>query len=333
MPKDIVVGINIHHKGFMAYTDNLEQNLDDCAAMGLKMIRYNNNGNTPEALAEIKHVADECHKRGMKIMLCMDHYKSWSHRGERTFEEHEAYFEEYMEKVSAYLKDDIDIYQVFNEMDVSCMGGDIFNITKPGRDGLEKGEYDSVMWDNGIVAMRGSLKGLKKGYDKAVTSVNFCWWHMIYIYAMYDAGCRWDVIGIDWYSDCEEVSSIDLIVKEICDHIPDSEIMICETNQWMNFHARWDEEKRNLIATKESRDKLQAEWVSSFIQKVYDMPEPRFKAIIFYELLDESIYEKNAGRYHGESHFGFIECDERGHNRINKPVYEATKKKIEELGI
>ena len=226
MPKDIVVGINIHHKGFMAYTDNLEQNLDDCAAMGLKMIRYNNNGNTPEALAEIKHVADECHKRGMKIMLCMDHYKSWSHRGERTFEEHEAYFEEYMEKVSAYLKDDIDIYQVFNEMDVSCMGGDIFNITKPGRDGLEKGEYDSVMWDNGIVAMRGSLKGLKKGYDKAVTSVNFC-----------------------------------------------------------------------------------------------------------YELLDESIYEKNAGRYHGESHFGFIECDDFGGNRVFKPVWKTCADKIKELGI
>ena len=65
MPKDIIVGVNIHNFGYTPYTNTLEQNLNDCAAAGMKIIRYNNSGTTPEAFAEIRKVADECHKRGM----------------------------------------------------------------------------------------------------------------------------------------------------------------------------------------------------------------------------------------------------------------------------
>lgn len=332
MPKDIIVGINVHNPGYTPYTDTLEQNLDDCAAMGMKIIRYNSADNSPETLAQVRHVADECHKRGMKIMLCIDYY-GWAKCEDRSLEEQEAFIEEYMSVISAELKDVIDIYQVFNETDVACMGGDIFNITIPGKDGIEKGEYDHVMFENAIVSMRGGLRGIKKGYPQARTSMNFCWWHTALIYAMYDAGCRWDVIGLDWYSDCEEVSSIDLILAEVGGHIPEGDFMICETNQWMNFHARWDEEKRALIANKETRDALQAEWVPSFIQKLYDMDEPRFKGVIFYELLDEPGFERQAGHYHGESHFGFIECDERGGNRVMKPVCKSVREKITELDI
>lgn len=331
MPKDIIVGVNIHNFGYTPYTNTLEQNLNDCAAAGMKIIRYNNSGTTPEAFAEIRKVADECHKRGMKIMLCMDNGQ-W-HKWDKSMEELESHYEELMEKVSSEFKDAIDIYQVFNETDVACMGGDIFNITVPGKDGLDLGEYDSVMHENCIHAMLGSLRGLKKGYKDAVTSINFCWWHTAHLYDLYDHGCRWDVIGLDWYSDCEEVSSIDLIIKEVASKIPEGDFMICETNQWMNFHARWDEEKRALIANRESRNALQAEWVPSFIQKVYDLDEPRFKGIIFYELLDEPGFERQAGHYHGESHFGFIECDEAGANRVFKPAWKTMSDKIKELGI
>ena len=327
-----MVGINIHHSGYTPYRTTLEQNLDDCAAAGMKIIRYNNSGTSPESFQEIWKVANGCHERGMKIMLCMDYYSEWKN-WDKSLEELETHFEVKMEKVSAEFKDAIDIYQVFNETDVACMGGDIFNITVPGKDGLDLGEYDCVMHEKCIYAMRGGLRGLKKGYAGAVTSMNFCWWHTAHLYNLYKNGCRWDIIGIDWYSDCEEVSSIDLLLADVVKNIPEGDFMICETNQWMNFHARWDEEKRALIANKESRDALQAEWVPSFIQKLYDMDEPRFKGVIFYELLDEPGFERQEGHYHGESHFGFIECDEQGGNRVFKPVWKTCADKIKELGI
>ena len=332
MPKDIIVGINVHNPGYTPYTNTLQQNLDDCAAMGMKIIRYNSSSNSPEALNHMKYVADECHKRGMKLMLCVDYY-GWKDQGEHTDAEWEAHWENYFEVISSTLKENVDIYQVFNETDNACMGGNIFNITSRPQDGKHIEEYDYVMLNSLVHAMRGALKGLKKGYDKAVTSMNFCWWHTAALYKLYEEGCRWDIIGLDWYSDCEEVSSIDLIVAEVASHIPEGDFMICETNQWMNFHARWDEEKRALIANKESRDALQAQWVPSFIQKLYDLDEPRFKGVIFYELLDEPGFERHEGHYHGESHFGFIECDEQGGNRVFKPVCKTCADKIKELGI
>ncbi|MBE6611321.1 MAG: hypothetical protein E7632_02410 [Ruminococcaceae bacterium] len=61
------------------------------------------------------------------------------------------------------------------------------------------------------------------------------------------------------------------------------------------------------------------------------LDEPRFKGVIFYELLDEPGFERNAGHYNGESHFGFIACDEHGQNRRPKPVCAAITEAIREV--
>ena len=59
--------------------------------------------------------------------------------------------------------------------------------------------------------------------------------------------------------------------------------------------------------------------------------EPKMKGIIFYELLDEPIYERDRGSYNGESHFGFIECDINGKNQVKKPAFYSLQKKIKEI--
>ncbi|MBE6611320.1 MAG: hypothetical protein E7632_02405 [Ruminococcaceae bacterium] len=266
MKHDMLIGINIHNSGYTPYTNTLEENLDAAAGMGMNIIRCNNCSNTPEALAEIRRVADGCHARGMKLMLCMDH-SLWFRRNNEPLAEIEAFYEAHMEKTAAALGGAVDIYQIFNETDVACMGGDIQHIVKERQDGLDAGEYDSVMFDGAIAGMRGSLRGLKRGYPAAVTCVNFAWWHTALLYAMHDAGFRFDVIGLDWYSDAEEVSDIALVVADVCRHIPDSDLMICETNYWMNLHPRWDENQRAAVMNEATRDAGQAEWVPSFVKK------------------------------------------------------------------
>ena len=319
MNHDMRIGINIHHSGYTPYRSTLEENLDAAAAMGMNIIRYNNSSNTPEALAEIRRVADGCHARGMQLLLCMDH-GHWRRRGGESPAEIEAFYEAYMEKTAAALGDAVDIYQIFNETDVACMGGDMQNIVKPRQDGLDPGEYDSVMFEGAIAGVKGSLRGLKKGYPAVRTSVNFSWWHTALLYAMHAAGCRFDVIGIDWYSDAEEVSDISELLADVCAHIPEGQIMLCETNYWMNLHPRWDAAKRAEVMDAASRDAGQAAFVPAFLRKCAALDEPRFAGVIFYELLDEPGFERQAGQYHGESHFGFIACDEQGHNRRPKPV-------------
>ena len=142
---------------------------------------------------------------------------------------------------------------------------------------------------------------------------------------------RWDIVGIDWYSDCEEVSSIETLMNDVLEHIPDTDIMICETNYWMNLHQRYPEERKQALKLAENRNKWQAQWVTEFIDTLVKINNPRLKSVIFYELLDEPVFEKNQGSYHGESHFGFIECDLNGENRKPKPAYYALQKKCLEL--
>lgn len=332
MQNTMLVGINLHNRTYDPYRATQQQNLDDAAAAGLKIIRFNSVAESAEDIAEIRALAEGCHARGMQFMLCIDHYHQWQNWA-GTVDELEAHYERFMENVSSQLQGLVDVYQVFNEIDVAGMHGDILNIVLPGASGQQLGEYDYVLLDKCFHAMRGSLRGLKKGYPAAVTSMNFAWWHTAPIYDFYQKGCRWDIIGIDWYSDGEEVSSIDHLVADVCRNIPEGDLMICETNQWMNLHERWDDEKKALVANRDTRNALQAEWVPSFIQKVYDMNEPRFKGVIFYEMLDEPRFEKENGGYHGESHFGFVECDDEGGNRVFKPSWRTMAAKIKELGL
>ena len=103
MPKDIIVGVNVHNPGYTPYTHTLEQNLDDARDMGMKIIRYNSSSNDPKTLEQVKYVADECHKRGLKIMLCVDNY-GWAKQEDHTDEEWEAHWENYFEIMNENLQ-------------------------------------------------------------------------------------------------------------------------------------------------------------------------------------------------------------------------------------
>ena len=334
MSNKLRIGMNCHRWGapYASYPKEMvETNLDTCKELGLDMIRFNQSCHTVEDIDCVSYFADEALKRGMTLMHVIDD-GTWKNPSDTVkTEELEKYYEDYMYRISSRLKGKIEVYQVFNEMDVTGMRGDIANIILPGKDGKEKGEYDSVMFDRAIVAVRGALKGIKKGDPGAKTCVNFAWWHTAMIYAMYDAGCRFDVVGLDWYSDCEDVSSIDLVIDDVKKHIPDSDFMICETNFWMHPMGRDPIEKQEALKVDEKRYEGQAKWVPEFIQKVIDLNEPKMKAIFFYELMDEPIFERQRGSYHGESHFGFIACDEDGTNQVKKPAFYSLKKKIEEI--
>lgn len=334
MSSKISIGMNIHRWGKPWYgypKEMLEHNLNSCKELGIGLIRYNNSVRDDENVEAARYVADKVHGMNMEFMLVVDDPRWKKSDDTGKIENLEKYYEDYMYRVSSQLKGKVDIYQIFNEMDVSAMRGDIANIILPGKDGREKGEYDSVMWERAMVAVTGALKGIKRGDPKAKTSINFAWWHTAMLYEMYSRGCRFDIIGIDWYSDCEEVSSFDLIVDDIKKNIPESDIMICETNYWMHPMSRDPIEKQEALKVKENRDAGQAKWVPEFIQKVIDMNEPKVKSIIFYELLDEPRCEIKKGSYNGESHFGFIECDVNGGNQVKKPAFFTLQQKIKEI--
>lgn len=334
MSCNISVGMNIHRWGSPCFAypkEMLEQNLDTCKELGIGLIRYNNSNRGENGLADAKYVATQVKNRDMQLMLVIDDSQWTNPDVTGAIESLESYYENYMYRISSELKGLVNVYQVFNEMDVTGMRGDIANIILPGKDGKEKGEYDSVLWERAMASVIGALKGIKKGDPDAKTCINFAWWHTAMIYEMYNSGCRWDITGFDWYSDCEEVSSIDLLINDVKKHIPDTDFMICETNYWMHPMGRDPIEKQEELKVKEKRYAGQAKWVAEFIQKIIELKDSKIKSVIFYELLDEPVFERNKGSYNGESHFGFIECDENGANQVRKPAFYTLQEKIKEI--
>ena len=327
MNYDFEIGINIHNRHYSTYpAKDIEKNIMTCKELGMKIVRFNQYGISEDDIEEIKNVSELCHSNGMKLMLVVD--KNFYSDDDMSITEREEHMKEHYKKLSSALRDSVDYYQIFNEMDVSCMNGQIVNIFQTPSDGKEIGEYDYVRFERAVASVKGALRGMKEGYPEGKTCINFGWWHTALIYELYRQGCRWDIVGLDWYSDCEEVSSIKLLMEDVGKNIPDCDIMICEANLWMNLHERYDEDRREGLKNAEIRDKWQAEWVPEFIDKLQSIKNPRLKGVMFYELLDEPSFE-NSGEYSGEAHFGFVSCDKNGGNQKKKPVYYALQKKLQ----
>ena len=328
MKKDFIYGINLHHAGYESYPgEDLEKNLDECVEMGLNWVRINCSFGSEDDADYYQGVAKAVHEKGLKLMHCVD----IAYHGVET-NLCESYFEKHYQWIGETMKGQVDIYQIFNEMDVTAMHNDIGNIVNAGSDGLVKEDYDPVRWERALLSVKGAIRGLKKGDPNAKICVNFSWRHTALIYAMIDSGCEFDVIGFDWYSDCENAYPFLVQLEEISKRYPNHELMICETNFWMNCHNPKDPRYAMLLDQKQ-RDRNQAEWVVEFTKKLFHLPNPNFKGIFYYELMDEPAFERNAGHYHGESHFGFINCDDKGKNRERKPVFDAVKQMIEELSL
>lgn len=325
------VGMNLHRHGSPCFSypfEDIGSNLDYCADLGCKMVRYNQSCGSDADIETVKTVAGLCRAKGMQFFHCIDKYDEWI---KKEYEDIERHFEDCMFHIGSKLKGCVDIYQLFNEMDVWAMRGDIQNIILPGKDGRKKGEYDCILFEKAVLAVRGAIRGIRKADENAKICINFAWWHTALIYEMYRRGCDFDIIGLDWYSDCEEVSSIEKLIADVKRNIPGKEFLICETNFWMNPMGRDPIEKQNALQVKEIRDKNQAEWVVSFTKRVAEMKDPALLGIIFYELLDEPALEGDS--YCGEAHFGFIECDRDGKNKRKKPAYDSLKACVKELDL
>lgn len=320
-------GMNIHNSAYESYpTKDIKKNIKSCKELGMDIVRYNQCSTEPDKISEIKQVAKLCHKNDMELMLVVDSNEHYTMA--LPLDEIEQKMEEYFYELSSKLGDAVDIYQIFNEMDVRCINGNSDSIFAPQSDGHN---YDCIMYERSVVAVIGALKGIERGNPNAKTCVNFSWLHTALIYRLYEEGCRFDIVGIDWYSDCQEISSIQDLMNEVAQNIPDSDIMICETNYWMNILDRYPEEHKDALKNAEKRNELHAKWVPEFIDTLMGCNNPRLKGIIFYELLDEPNFEEDSEGYKGESHFGFIECDRKGQNQIKKPAFYALQEKIKEI--
>ncbi len=317
--KDFIFGMNMHPTGFSSYEkNNFIRDLRLIKETNSDYVRINITPHTDYEMKYLEETINDIHKNGLKIMLVIGGYDFYKIKSEYV----EDYYYNLFAKTCKHLKGKIEIYQVFNELDVIAMHNDMGTVMRGG-DGQIKEHYDIDRYNNAIKATKGAIKAIKDFDFNAKICINFAWWHTSLICEYYSNNIDFDYIGIDWYSDAEYASSVNELIDVLSAKISGKKFIICETNAWMHKHISNEE----FIFDREKRNSFQAEWLPEFLKSAYD--NPKIVGFFAYELLDEPCFEKDA--YHGEAHFGLVECNKYGMEIVKKPVFYTYSNMIKSL--
>ena len=323
MKNNLLFGMTVHNKDYEAYPSTRETECCYwCKNLGVDIIRFNYNPYDDASFDYAIKTAKLYKDNGFKFMLCMD-YPWWEMKTE------EEYFE-FFKTISSRMKGYVDYYQVFNEIDIHCMFNDDGSLYNPG-DGLVIDNYNPDRVKQAIIAVKCALNGIKAGDSEANTCINFGWWHVKMLELFQENGCEWDTIGIDWYSEMEDISSVVHLLAWLQRRFPKKDVLFCECN-WRTFINQHDivtengESAVNKGYSKLERDALQAIWISDFMDLMMKSNIKNLRGIIFYELLDEIAFGEN----HGEAMYGFMRCDRDGGNKVPKIAFQVLKNKIAE---
>ena len=287
-------GITGHNKGYEAYPESkLETQIRLAAELGVTIYRFNYNPVTEQDFAYLTDVLDLCDAYGLDMMLVLDDFGGTP---EEIAQKHQ--------KIATRCRGRIAYYQIFNETDVYAMHKDDGSIYhQPVGTGEHISQFNPARVQEIEQKLRASIAVFREFDPDAKLVVNFAFKHYAMIKAMHDAGLRWDIIGVDWYSDMEGSEPLADFLPRVQATLPDYEYMICECNIWA--HTPYTEQE-------------QSAYLESFVLSLVNSGKiENLTAIIFYELLDEPAFGN------GESHFGLVKSTRDGTPQEKKLAYST----------
>ncbi len=302
--EDLLWGINGHHKGYAAYKEaNEDEILQLAADMGCNIYRFNYNPKDMNGINYVRRIANKCHALGMQFMLVLDDY------GGSTQE-----IADRMAFTAQHLGDEIEFFQIFNETDIYCAkadGGGLYNASD--YTGISRDYYNPRRVEEMVAKMTAAMTAFQAEDPTGKIVVNFGRTHITMMDFYIEAGLSWDVMAIDNYEVWNDRGwdYFDYF-RDWEQRYPDYEFMIAECNYPF----------LNGMATEQQ----QLEWLDTFLRKMNEYQSDKFLGVIIYELLDQPDYEKQLGRYHGESHFGLVNTDANNDPTTPKAAYYHVQK-------
>ncbi|MCQ2431158.1 MAG: hypothetical protein MJ175_01000 [Clostridia bacterium] len=299
---NILWGVNGHNKAHVPYTeDNTEDIIRLAAEMGSTIYRINYNPTNTEMLSYINGIIDLCHSYGMQVMMCMD----WMGGTVEEITEHMTYMAE-------NLKDRVEYFQIFNETDIWAAQtdeGTFYNASD--WTGTKKDYYNPERVTICIEKVRAAVDAFHSAAPDAKLVINIGYRHYPILDWYVEAGIDWDIIGIDWYD--LEGYSITKFLKSMEKRFPDHDLMICEFNIAAN-NGKYEEAE-------------QSRWLKTFFDEMNRYDSSRLKAVIIYELLDETFIQTD-DKWAGEAHFGIVNTGKDGSIGEPKEGYRTVQEML-----
>lgn len=294
---DILWGVNGHNKGHLPYT---EENTDDiillAAEMGSTIYRINYNPVDEAMLGYINSVIDRLHAYGMQVMLVLDNMYG-------TVEE----ISERMTYIAENLNGKVEYFQIFNETDIWCSlkdDGSFYNVSN--WTGMTEEYYNPERVAICVEKVGAAVKAFRETAPDAKLVINIGSRHFPILDWYVKAGISWDIIAIDQYD--LTTWNTPSFLKEMEERYPEYDFMIAEFNYPANSGKYVEEE--------------QAYWLETFFKQMNDYGSSRLKAVIAYELMDESVIQTDES-WNGEAHFGIVNTGDNGKPGTVKQGYRT----------
>jgi hypothetical protein len=293
---DFVWGISGHNCGYAAYpAEFLEQQVRLAAELGVDVYRINTTPTDEAGFDYLDKVVDLCDKYGLKVFLIV--FDCCLHDGSQPPE----FYYQHVKAIAERYKDRIPMIQISNEQDIP--GLDLDTYKDPDGD-LPK-YYDMQRYPLIRDRMAAMLRAVKEAAPAMERVVNFSWKHYGILDMFLADGLEWDSTAIDWYSNMDDLAD----VRPILEHLfamPQKAVYVAEGNHWWGDYL-----------VSEAR---QVEYLTEAMKRFSSVPNDKMKGYMIYELLDEPAHEW------GESHFGLVKNDIRGHIGAPKLAYAAVQK-------
>ena len=302
--EDLLWGVNGHNSGYAAYkAENLDEILQLAADMGCNIYRFNYNPVDMNGINYVRNIVNKCHALGMQFMLVMDNY------GGSTQD-----IANRMAFTARHLGDEIEYFQIFNETDIYCSqsdSGGLYNASD--YTGISRDYYNPRRVTEMVTKMKAAMTAFQAENPTGKVVVNFGRTHITMMDFYIEAGLKWDVMAIDNYEVWNDRGwDYYDYFRDWEARYPGYDFMIAECNYpYLNGMAT---------------EQQQLQWLDTFLRKMNDYQSDRFLGVIIYELLDQPDYEKQLGRYHGESHFGMVYTDANNNPAQPKPAYYHVQK-------
>ncbi|AMR33518.1 hypothetical protein A0256_19870 [Mucilaginibacter sp. PAMC 26640] len=301
-PRQFVWGINGHPLTQIAYSDNIDDQLDRINDLKLKSYRFDvllDSNGYPKKEQLFAQLLTKLSANGVMPLPTLMQSGLKGSDNALIYQKSYLQGQNFGARYGKYLQ----VVEVNNEADNKMMG--------PGNpSGRNKGDYDTQKSQKIIASIKGFIDGLKSSNSTIKVTISVSYIHYYYLQLLKDNNVNYDIIGCHWYSNMGPIGAAK----------PFGDDVLTEFKNRFNKPV-WVTEFNQSKGTSKATFAQQSQYITATIP---DLISRGVTGLFIYELYDQPALKI---RYPNEANYGLVYKDDSG-NYITKDAYQAYRQII-----